>query len=146
MIRIIPFKAEHLYDIDVQSAQTDIHTWVSPDLARALEREEGWSYSALDGDEVLGCAGLVAQWPGRKTAWAYLSGNVGHRFPVLHRAALKFLNECGVRRVEAAADVNFPEAHRWLAMLGFIKEAERMEAYLPNGSACSLYARVRIER
>ena len=39
-------------------------------------------------------------------------------------------------------DVDFPEAHRWAKMLGFKMEAERMEAYAPDGRACSLYARI----
>jgi hypothetical protein len=124
--------------MDLQGAQDYVSSWVTP--AIKAELAQGMSFSAIDGDEVLACAGVLEFWPGRATAWAILSGRCGSRFRPIHRAVSRFLDlQSG--RIEATADIGFGPGHRWLQMLGFKVETECMKAYMPNGADAAMYVR-----
>jgi hypothetical protein len=137
---VVPFKAEHLEKLKLQDAQMYLSGWVSPEQGQALEAHP--SYTAVDNDTPLAAAGVIPQWQGRSIAWAFLSPMGPRQFVGVHRAVKNFLDACYTQRIEMTVDVDFPEAHRWAKMLGFKMEAERMEAYSPDGRACALYARV----
>jgi hypothetical protein len=142
-MRIVPYKPEHLQRMSLQEAQAYLSAWVTPDMAKALG--DGLvACSALEGDDVLGCAGIIPIWAGRAVAWAYLAPDIGTRFVQIHRAVKKVIEGCYVQRLEATADADFPAANRWLRMLGFqLETPEPMRAYTPAGTDCFLYARVR---
>jgi len=142
VLRVEAYKAEHLATLDLQQGQQYIYTYLSPELRQALESK--WSYSALDGDEVVCCAGLIEFWSNRAVAWAYLSENITpRRFVVIHKMVQRFLDACPFDRVEAAVDVYFEPGHRWVEALGFTLEAPSMRKFRPDGGASALYARVR---
>jgi hypothetical protein len=142
-MNIVPFKAEHLYQIEVQNAQADLKTILPPGAARVLEGTE--AFTALDDDgRVLGCAGVQALWPGRDLAWAYISRHAGPHMAGITRAVRRFLDLRGARRTEMAVDCGFAAGHRWAKLLGFRLEIERMEGYLPDGGAAAQYVRVRV--
>jgi hypothetical protein len=46
------------------------------------------------------------------------------------------------KRIEAFVDANFAEGHRWIQMLGFVREGY-MRSFSPNGNDAVLYARIR---
>mgnify|MGYP003659964664 CR=1 FL=1 len=122
---VVPFKAEHLEKLKLQDAQMYLSGWVSPEQGQALEAHP--SYTAVDNDTPLAAAGVIPQWQGRSLAWAFLSPMGPRQFVGVHRAVKNFLDACYTQRIE---------------MIGFKMEAERMEAYSPDGRACALYARV----
>lgn len=138
-MQIVPLKKEHLDRIKVQGAQEYVSDWITPSVKADLEN--GMSFAAIDGDEVLGCAGVMEYWEGRAVAWAILSGNCGHRFAAIHRAVSTFLKLKDYRRLEATADCGFGPGHRWLKMLGFQLETAVMRGYLPTGGDASMYVR-----
>jgi hypothetical protein len=141
-VNIIEYKPAHLQSIDLQEGQAYLSSWVTPDLAEALGRS-GWAYTGMDGDTPVGCAGVINVWQGRGICWAYLSASLSsHRFLEVHRAVSRFLETCYVQRLEMTVDCDFEQGHRWAEMLGFEMEAERMQAYRPDGGDCALYARV----
>lgn len=140
-MNIVPFQAEHIERMRIQDAQAYSLAWVDDEQARSLEGIP--SFTALDGDVVLGSAGVLPIWENRALAWAYLSSDIGPYFVAIHRAVKRFLDACPYRRVEAAVDIDFAAGHRWMRMLGFRREAERMVAYRPDGGDMALYARVR---
>lgn len=137
-MKIVPLKQEHLDRIEIQGAHAYVSGWLTEAIKK--EMEKGMSFAAIDGDNVLGCAGIIDYWPGRSAAWAILSGTCGRNFVAIHRAVQSFLSLKTYGRLEATADVDFGAAHRWLEMLGFKLETEKMPGYLPNGGgAAAMY-------
>lgn len=137
---IVPFQAEHLFQVRVQRADAFVAEIISPEAAVAMEQHV--AFSALDGGTVLGCAGVVSPWTGRGMMWALFSEEIGAHWIAVHWFARRFVRDCGIRRLEATVAVEFEPGHRWVRQLGFEREIERMECYLPTGGAASLYSRV----
>lgn len=138
---IVPFKREHMTLMVVQQKQLGLEHLLTKEVLDYLESTE--AYSAIDGTDVLVCAGVVDMAPGRAIAWAYLAGNIGRRMVAVTRAVKKYLQSTGYRRIEMDVDCDFPAAHRWAKMLGFEMECERRKKYTPDGRDCALYAMVR---
>lgn len=143
-MKIVPFCAEHLRKLQVQDAQLRSVSWMPADQAETIQNLPAVkAFTALDGEEVLACAGVLELWEGRATAWAFLSKNVGRRFATIHRAVKRYLDMTDYRRIEAEVEFEFKEGHRWMALLGFKRETERMVAYFPDGSDASMYVKVK---
>ncbi len=138
---VVPFEREHLHRMVIQQKQQGLEHLVTPDVCGVLEG--GQSYTALDGDEVVACAGVVEITQGRAVAWAYISQDVGRRMRFVTRAVKNFLDLTQFRRIEMDVDCEFPQAHRWAKMLGFEMECERRRSFTPDGRDCALYAMVR---
>ncbi len=138
---VVPFEREHLHRMVIQQKQQGLEHLVTPDVCGVLEG--GQSYTALDGDEVVACAGVVEITQGRAVAWAYISQDVGRRMRFVTRAVKNFLALTQFRRIEMDVDCEFPQAHRWAKMLGFEMECERRRSFTPDGRDCALYAMVR---
>ena len=137
----MPFEREHLHRMVIQQKQQGLEHLVTPDVCGVLEG--GQSYTALDGDEVVACAGVIEITQGRAVAWAYISQDVGRRMRFVTRAVKNFLDLTQFRRIEMDVDCEFPQAHRWAKMLGFEMECERRRSFTPDGRDCALYAMVR---
>lgn len=138
---IVPFDPSHLTRLLLQPSQAIMQPTLSdpaygPSLAQA-----GPAYSAVDGDAVFACAGLIHQWPGRALAWALIAAEAGRHMIGIHKAVRRALDVHAFRRVETAVAADFDQGHRWAVMLGFEREG-RMRAYTPDGGDCDLYARV----
>ncbi len=126
---------EHLQRLTLQPAQAHIGL----DGFDVLCEFE--AFTGLDGDEVLGCAGLIPQGNHRALLWA-LVGNVGpRRFVAVHKAVLHFLSMCSHARLETWVDDGFEQGIRWAGMLGFVPEG-LMKKHRPDGGDAWLYARV----
>ena len=109
------FTVDHFRGMRVQERQAHTVPLAGPEFLSGLTK--GACYSLLDGDTVLACAGLVPEgdyW----VAWAWLSEDAGRHMVTLHRAVRTAL-EAVRSPVFAYAEDAFPEAGRWLAMLGF---------------------------
>lgn len=139
-MQVIPFKAEHVTQIALQPKQMYLSQWVTHDQAAALEQYP--SFTGMVDGEVVGVMGVLPQWQGRALGWGLLSCTGPKNFVEVHRAVLHFLDGCYIQRIEATVDCDHEQGHRWIKMLGFELEAERMKAYAPDGHDCSLYARV----
>tara|TARA_R110000803_G_scaffold14586_3_gene40481 strand:+ start:6595 stop:7023 length:429 start_codon:yes stop_codon:yes gene_type:complete len=141
-MNVIPFKAEHLFGVDLQDSQAYLSNWVSHEQAAALEGT-AWAYTGVIGNSIAGCAGVLPMWQGRGVAWAYISKIAARQhFISVHKSVSRFLEACYIQRIEMTVDCDFEQGHRWAEMLGFTMEAERMRAYRPDGGDCALYARV----
>jgi RimJ/RimL family protein N-acetyltransferase len=142
MMQIVPYKPEHLTNLLLQPAQAYMRPFFDdPQYGRALAIP-GKAFTAIECDRVLGCAGLIPYWEGRAEAWSLLANDIKGNFVPIHMAALRFLDSCGFRRVEAHVDADFGCAKRWMDMLGFQYEGP-LKAYTPDGRDCLRYARVR---
>lgn len=137
-MNIVPLERDHLKEISVQPAQAAEYAH-----ADALASPLGMGWAALVDGEPVACAGLVEVWEGRAYAWAILSDNAGPYMLPLTREIRSKLDAAPFRRIEMAVDADFDAGARWAEMLGFRCETPApMAAYLPNGRAAYLYARV----
>lgn len=136
------FQAAHIKQIQEQDATRALNEFVTDADEKALENCRFAFTGFGDGKPVI-CAGLAEYWTNRAEAWAIVDRNSLPYFTQIHYAVKKFLEICPIRRIEAAVDVNFKAGHRWVKLLGFTLEAPVVRKYLPNGTDCSLYAKVR---
>lgn len=139
------FRPEHLPMLQLQAAQAYLQPLVArPDYAAALTGPYAWS--GLIGHNVIGCAGLLPQWPGRAIAWALLTRELSaaHFLRAHHKviAVLRSAHANGIRRIETTVDAGFDAGHRWARALGFSPEG-LMRAYSPDGRNHVLYAHIR---
>ena len=124
-MRVVPFEVAHLAMLDPPALSTeDVGEF------KALFPISGPAFTAIDGDTILGCAGVqIVGDVGH--AWAFLSDAIRDRPIPLHRAVVRGLGEIerthDLRRVVATAYYRFHRAHDWLRRLGF-----RFERHLPN--------------
>lgn len=139
MTELIKFKKEHLDKFFTQPSNAYLKDWVAAGHAENLEKLD--SFSAVYKGEIILCGGLVEQWPGRAQAWTVFDESCARNFLVAFRTIKRFLDGCTIRRLEIAITDN-EKYHRRARMLGFSLEAPRMEAFLSDGTACALYARV----
>ena len=137
---VIPFKKEHLDRMILQERQKGLEYLETDELFALLEGQD--SYTVMD-DDVLCCAGVVKLNEGRGVAWAYLADDLGARMVGVTRAVKRYLGIANFHRIEMHVDCDFKEAHRWVRMLGFEMECERMKAFTPDKRDCALYAMVR---
>lgn len=139
---IVPFDPEHLQMLQLQAAQA----WLSEDMLRPeyaqMVASCGVAFSGIDGETLVGCAGLMNFHKDRAVAWALLSQQSGEHFVKIFRAMQKYLNVCTARRIEAQVACDFPQGRRLVTMLGFDFEG-RMRGFFPDGRDADLFARVR---
>lgn len=140
-MNIVPYEAEHLMTLQLQEGQLHCAPAISPEYARALENE--FAFAAVDGDRVLAVGGVTPLWENRALAWTFIDRDAGPHFAAIHKATKALLDLCPYRRIEADTPCDFEQGHRWLRMLGFQMEAERMRAHRVDGGDSSLYALVK---
>ena len=117
-------------------------TILKPEQIQATE-DIAHAFTVMDDDRVLACGGVTDYWPGRGECWATFTKDVKKEFVLITRAAKTVIDSYPGRRVEASVRCDFEEGHRWIRLLGFKLEAERLEKYLPDGSDVSLYSKVK---
>lgn len=140
MIQIVPFKAEHFWALEVQDAQASERLYAKPEYLEALEYQ--YSFTVLDDNEPLACLGCAHLFNNRGAVWAYISKNAGRHFRVIHKLAQRIIEDVPYTRLETEVDYNFEQGHRWMKLLGFKVEAERMRCARPDGADATLYSRV----
>jgi len=140
-MRIIPFKQHHLEIIELQESQAYLGSWVTPDIAKALEAHI--SFTGIANDKVIACAGMIKRSECWGTLWAYLSKDAGKHLISIHKASRKLIEGSMLKRIDTTVDCEFEAGHRWMKLLGFEMEAERMRCYRPDGGDSSLYARIK---
>ena len=138
---ITRFRPEHLAALRLQPAQASFGQYVA-DLEYGRKLDNGHAFTGLDGDRIVGCAGLVEMWENRAMAWALLAADAGRHFVTIHRAVAGFFEQAKWRRIEATVDSDFAAGQRWIKLLGFEHEG-RLKAYSPDGRDHDLFARVR---
>lgn len=140
-MKVIPFEPDHLKTLALQDSQTWLMPMLNPEYGESLLKA-GDCFTAIEGDEILGCAGTMKIWEGRIIAWALISGKSGAHFVGIFKAIKRYLDLNDARRIEATVDVDFKEGHRLMRLLGFEYEG-LMRKYLADGRDMCLYARVR---
>lgn len=146
MITFIPYRPEHLMQIDYQPAQ---RRWkdlfFTPAYARVLDVPD-MAWTGLDEQgRVIGCAGFSPQWEGRVIGWAVF-GKIPKAawVPIFKkvRKEMRALRKQGHdHRVEITVPYGFGAGCRLAHLLGFQVEG-LMRRYGPDGSDHYLYSQV----
>lgn len=140
-MQVVPYKAEHLLAMQLQSSQSYCVPLISQEYARSLECLH--AFTAMVDSKPICVGGVAEMWDNRALLWSFVDRRAGPHFVALHRATLRFLESLPYRRIEAECDCEFLPGHRWLKKLGFVLEAPRMRAFRVDGGDSALYARVR---
>jgi len=140
-MRVERFRTDHFWALDVQPAQMKEKLHVKPEYLDALQYQ--YSFTIMDGREPLACLGCVEIFPTRGAVWAYLSRHAGRKIHSVHRLAQRIIEDVPYTRLETEVDIDFAQGHRWMQMLGFHKEVERMVCARPDGSDATLYVKVK---
>lgn len=113
-----------------------------PEYAKQLE-EAGPAHTALLGDTVLACIGVIPEGDHCARAWAIMAREIGAHYITIHRAVLRFMKLMDYPRIQTTVDCKFEDGIRWAEMLGFVNETPfGMRKYAPDGRDHFLYARV----
>lgn len=141
---VAPFHPAHLIELRTQERQPkDLALFSDPEYGQSLASGDAFSVFDAAG-ELQACLGVFELWTGRGLGWALLSGNVTQLMVPITKRARAFFDASAYRRVEAYVDPNFPQALRWVELLGFKRETpEPMLNFTPTGGAQYLYARIR---
>lgn len=140
MIDLIPARPWMAERLKLQSVQEVTGQAMTPEsLAMAIDG--GMALAAVDGDRIVGMAGIFERWTDVGLAWALLSDDfASHRlsaFKLMKRA----LDVSPLIRIEAHVATGHLEGERLLDHLGFAKEGIMGKFW--QGRDYSLFARVR---
>lgn len=139
---IIPFKPEHLRLIDRQAEQSVAREYLeNEDYIMSLAEHEAWT--AMLGDRVVACAGLILVWGNRYQGWAVISETIGTRGMLSLTRAVKRGLDLKPGRIESYVAAGFEAGHRWAQLIGMTLETPHpMKQWLPDGSDAFQYSRV----
>ncbi|CAB3931644.1 GNAT family acetyltransferase [Achromobacter insolitus] len=141
-MKIVQMTAAHVQAVQLQDAQAYALPMVTAEHAQQLAAADGVAWAALDGDEVIACAGIVQAHEQRGMAWAMFSECALRQFKLIHRVARLVLAGAKWRRIEMTVDINHAAAIQWAERLGFEREG-LMRAVTLDGRDCYLYAKVK---
>lgn len=136
MITVIPFKPEHLEQIELKE------NFNQGECPKTIVNT---AFSVMDGETVLAILGGFPFVPGVIHWWSFLSKHID-RYPIeFHKTILKVLawyekNE-KPRRMQFEVKADYVEGQRWAESLGFEREG-LMRAWGPDGCDHYLYARI----
>lgn len=140
MIDLIPARPWMAERLRLQSAQMLTGQAMTQENV-ALAIDGGMALAGVDGDQIVGMAGIFQRWADVGMAWALLSEDFpAHRlsaFKIMKRA----LDVSPLLRIEAHVAEGHEEGERLLGHLGFEKEGVMRKFW--QGRDYSLYARVR---
>lgn len=140
MIRsVVPFRRWHLEMLEENGVAEGGAVKLPNDILSALEEQGSWTF-AVDGEPMM-CGGTVQIWPGRSTAWAFISKKAGPHMLFLTRGARDCLAKVK-GRLEVAVRFDFEEGKRWVRLLGFRRETPRLEKYGMAGEDYVGYVRL----
>lgn len=146
-MRFEPYHPDHVAGLrlqDAQSGQRITELMTQPDYAGSIA-VPGLAWSALSNDGcVLGCAGILPQWPGRAQAWALIGCDMpSNAWTAIVRQSWRILGQAhlyGYSRIEAQVLASFEPGVRFARLLGFNPEA-LLERWGPEGADYLQYVR-----
>lgn len=129
-----PFKAQDL----VLLAGRDTEGLESLDML-LWKQNAGPAFTAVYDDVIIGCSGIILNWPGMATAWAVYSQFLVDNWPIwMTRITKRVLRDASrayqLKRIEVIALESQPRNQAWLKKLGFVREIDGIaHHYTPSG-------------
>lgn len=136
MFKKVKLEPWHLSMIDLQEQQMSFAIQASDPAFRVAIAQQGGYTGLLDFGEdkapvVVGCCGVAKTDEGVGIAWAVLSKTFPKYALNFTREIKKYLQEqmeTNYHRIEANVNAEFPQAKRWVEMLGFEYEFTKKQA------------------
>lgn len=137
-MKIIPYEPEHLQQIRPQKSQGSLDR--SAERASQLAQYDSFT-GVLDG-RVIAIGGLVELTPLRAYLFLIVAEDIPHQWTQLYRVARRLISAAMKDFIRLETMSAFPEAERWLEMLGFEYEGTMRKAG-PDGEDAKMYSIVR---
>lgn len=137
-MKIIPFEPQHLLDITPQKSQSSLER--TPERAHQLANYH--SFTGVIDDRVVAIGGLVELNPIRAYLYLIVTEDIPHQWTQLYRAARRLIAAGLNDYVRLETMSSFPEAERWLELIGFEYEGTMRRAG-PDGEDAKMYSIVR---
>jgi len=141
-VELVPFESVHLDQFDDIEGEL---IFLGAAFKATLEDTDtdGPGFTGIYKDEIIGCGGVRLFWAGVGEAWGFYPQRffryTKEVFWYTKTMLNKIIMQFSLRRVQATARVDYPEAQNWLRHLGFRIEG-RMKNYCPCGQDTFLYA------
>lgn len=141
MIEFVRCHPQHLWLFEPQPWQAFDHKAMqAPSVAAFIAGTV--AVSGFAGGRCMGCAGVFDLGGGRAQVWALLSKDAGPFMLPISRKVRRVLSAYPATRFEASVAYGFEEGRRWMKLLGFAMDVERVtRAELPPGYDLALYSR-----
>lgn len=139
--KVEPFRADHLAELKVQSAQmTDLH-WQE---THKLGRELGAGYRQFTVRDAAGrvifCGGAMERHANYASLWALFADEKREGLTFLWRRTRRFIEGLPHRRVDALVPAGHLPAQRFAKHVGLVSEA-CMRAAAPDGGDMLIFVR-----
>lgn len=143
MFSLVAYKKEHVIPMLDQPSNLHAKTDYLAGLAEWAETKESFT-GVLNGLPVV-CGGLLMCWKDRGQIWTVFSEECKSNFIPVFRGIRAYLDQQNekVARLELSIPCEFELGRRRAELLGFKLECERARKFLPDGTDCALYSRVR---
>lgn len=142
MITTRPLLAEELATLEVQPWQKMPEFELTPDYCTMLTEHSIMPTGMWIGETLVAAGGAVQIWEGRAEVWMLLSRRSGESFLGVHRVVRRFIDSMPFSRLETTCELGWPEAKRWLELLGFEHERTARK-YMPSGRDVDIYVRIK---
>lgn len=135
-MNVEPFRWFDLWRFRWQDAQRADAEYVTTPYAMNLEAA-GPAFTFWDRDRIVGCGGFVAHGAAAQL-WAFLAPDCP--MVAMTRAVERAFRAVDFRDLWATCDAEFPQAARWLRVMGF-EEVRRLETFTPSHRPHLLFVR-----
>jgi len=96
MLYLVPFKAEHVLQMELQSDQSWIEKYINIETLKTLENE--WAVTVMEDGNPVTCAGPANYWDNRALVWSFIGTGITKRnFLKLHYLAKEYLDGLPIR-------------------------------------------------
>lgn len=136
---IVDFHESHAMMLDLQPAQYEMLALMSEQYMGQV-KHLGPAFTAMSGDRVIGCGGLITLSPLRQMLWCLLSIHARKHLLRINRVTSRFLDAYGQGRVEAVVKAGFKPGCRFMKTLKF-SHAGHSDRVFPDGSGADVFVR-----
>lgn len=140
ILEVVAFEPEHHTALEADAAPVGGATGlVTYPMLRLMASNP--SLTLLADGRPVACGGVLQQWPGRYSGWAFLNPSSARHMVAVTRGTRNLLDAL-VGRIEMTVRVDFHAGHRWAKMLGFEIETPLLRAFGPEGEDHVGYVRL----
>lgn len=137
-MRFVRFEPEHAFAFEPQGAQRPYMQWFTPEIAAAAS--QFFSFTGVDEEGVVGCAGLAPADTGELIAWAVFSERIKRHAVSVMRAVKRGLDLHRDHVVVAHVHPEHRKAAAFAEALSFNFKEVRADLH-PSGAALHVYLR-----
>jgi RimJ/RimL family protein N-acetyltransferase len=124
-VNLIPYEPWHL--MAMFDKNNELLTVDDVQFIAVVYKNRGTAYTAMEGNKILGCAGIVRLWGNVGETWSYLSDDFRAKPFALHKICKQMLRQVkevsGYHRVQTTVRKDDKKAIKWAEKLGMTYES-----------------------